>query len=366
MKLGKVTMVTDHHLESGIGRYSYELAKKMGDFDHTQLYKPFKKTHPDAYVHLDHTWVRKIQYRSFRNLHPYILPWFIAAKVLPQKSDIYHAHWFMAALGLLIAKKKNIVVTMHDVSLLHVLEADAQFTNYYRKVIDQLKKREVPIVVVSKSAKRDAVEYANYPDHLVYVVYNGINHDMFHVDKAAEKKKSDGPFKLIYSGGLGNRKNLPLLLKAFKIIEDRNQDVVLEVAGAYPENTTYPKLAKELKLKNIDFVGFVPEKEITNFYRSADLHVFTSDYEGFGFGPLEAMACGTPSVSTKGGSLEEVLTGGSALVDSDPEAIASAVLRYMEDTDYYETQIEKGIAHSAKYNWTQCARNTARVYETIT
>ena len=270
----QITMVTDHHLESGIGRYSYELSRQMSRYKDVTLFKPYKSTHPDAEIHYKHKWVKKIRYRSFRNLHSYLFPYFAASAVSTSKAQVFHAHWFMAGLGLLLARKKKIVVTMHDVSLLHVHETTNGFLDYYRRTLQKFVENEVPIIVVSNSAKADTIRYTGYPEELVHRIYNGI--DITRFCPRANWKESDlnDRFNVVYTGGLGQRKNIPLLLKAFKRVEEKRRDVNLKIAGAYPQKTPYPKMVHDMGLKNVEFVGFVPEGQLPQFYSECGFACF--------------------------------------------------------------------------------------------
>ena len=90
------------------------------------------------------------------------------------------------------AKKKNKVVTMHDVSLLHEIEHEGKFLNYYRKSIDQLAEEGTPIIVVSESAKQDALTYSNLKKEQLYAIHNGINFDQFF---KKEEERKEGHFK---------------------------------------------------------------------------------------------------------------------------------------------------------------------------
>ncbi|WP_462251658.1 glycosyltransferase family 4 protein [Ekhidna sp.] len=364
MKKLKLRQITDHHLNSGIGRYSFELSKALIDLGHeTRLSKLYKKDGDDTYFDNNYDWIDKIHYKSLRNLHSYILPYFISAHLFPKKADIYHAHWFMAGLGLGKAGKKNRVVTMHDVSLLHEIEKEGKFLNYYRNAINHFSKEGLPIIVVSESAKQDALKYSNLKEEQFFVVHNGVNFEQFFVKK--EKEGGAGPFQLIYAGGLSPRKNVEMLLKSCAILESRGIDYQLKIAGNHPDRTPYPKLAQELKLKNVVFSGFIADESMNDFYNEADLFVYTSKYEGFGFAPLEAMAAGTPVITTKGGSLEEVSGGGAHLVEYDEESLAESIIALMQNSEQRKKLAANGTDWVKQYTWKNCAENTLKVYQTI-
>lgn len=360
----KLQQITDHHLNSGIGRYSFELSKALIELGHeTRLSKLYKKGGDDTGFDHQYSWIDKIHYKSLQNLHSYLLPYFIGLQLLTKKADVYHAHWFMAGLGLGKAGKKIKVVTMHDVSLLHEIEQEGKFLNYYKNAIDKFSNEGTPIIMVSESAKRDALTYSNLKEEQLFSVYNGINFNQFF--KKDERLKIEGPFQIVYAGGLGPRKNLDLLLKSCSILDSRGVDYELKIAGNHPSRTPYPRLANELNLKNITFTGFIPDKEMNDFYNNADLFVYTSKYEGFGFAPLEAMAAGTPVITTTGGALGEVSGGGSHIVEYNEEALAETIISLLEDSEQRNKLAAKGSDWVKQYTWENCAKNTLNVYQSI-
>lgn len=360
----KLRQVTDHHLNSGIGRYSFELSKALIEQGHeTCLSKLYKRDGDDVHFDRQYRWIDKIRYRSLRNLHPYLLPFFIGAHLLPKQADVYHAHWFMAGLGLVRAGKKNAVVTMHDVSLLHEIERRGKFLNYYHNVINRFVKKGTPIIVVSENAKQDALSFSNLREEQLFAVHNGVNFKQFYPKE--KTKRINQPFRLAYAGGLSPRKNVDLLLQSCAILESRGVDYQLQIAGNHPDRTPYPERAQRLNLKNVTFTGFIADRDMNDFYNDADLFVYTSKYEGFGFAPLEAMAAGTPVLTTSGGSLKEVAGGGAQLVEYQADALAEAITSLMMDEEKRKSLTAKGTKWVKQYTWKNCAKNTLSVYKTI-
>lgn len=358
----KLTLVTDHHLNSGIGRYSFELSKAIrAQQKEVQLFKPYKQDADDIHFDQAFNWIRKIRYKSLRSLHPYLLPYFIGGQLLQENSHVFHGHWFMAGLGLRKAHKRNMVVTMHDVSLLHEMESTPRFRRYYRHALKMLKKSGVPIIVVSDQAKKDAIQYAGFSETEVHAIPNGINFDQFHPLPTIKNET----FKMVYAGGLSPRKNLELLIGACEILEKRHVHFQLEIAGNHPGRTRYPAMVKEKGLKQVKFVGFLPDENMNAFYNSADLMVYTSKYEGFGFAPLEAMAAGTPVISTKGGSLAEIAGGGCAQVRYSKYDLADTIQMLMNNPALCDQFRKKGLDWVQQFTWKRCADKTLAVYQKV-
>ncbi len=355
----KIIMVTCQHFLSGIGNYSKEITRHtLNKYPDTNLFKPYKKGHLDENFH-KLSWIKPISYRSFGSFHPYLMPFFIR-KTIDTSADLYHAHWFLSGLALTLLMKKPTIITLHDVSLLHIPEAKNAYLRYYKWAIERFKSKRIPLIVVSETAKRDTILYANYPEELVHVVYNGIDDKKYYPILSLAKNKKT--FSIVYSGGLGKRKNLELLLKAYKVLEGKYDFLELKIAGAYPENTPYPAIANQLRLKNCTFTGFIPDDEMNSFYNSGDLMVYTSEYEGFGFAPLEAMACGIPVCSTNGGSLGEVSLGGACHIEYDTDDMVNKISNLIDQKEKREKLIAKGKKWVKNFTWEKSATRTMEIY----
>ncbi|ACF12857.1 glycosyl transferase group 1 [Chloroherpeton thalassium ATCC 35110] len=358
-----IVMVSCQHFTSGIGNYAYELAKHVrAENPELSLFKVYKPGHADSSFH-EQAWIHPIPYKSFRDLHPYILPLFIRKALGNTKADIYHAHWFLSGLALGYALGRPAVVTMHDVSLLHIKEASATYEAYYKWALERFQKKRFTLVMVSETAKQDAVKYAGYPENLIEVVPNGINQQRFYPLPTEAEDAKKAHFRIIYSGGLGKRKNLELLFNAYKLISQKHSDVELVIAGAYPERTAYPQIARDMALKNVRFTGYLPDEEMNAFYNSGDLLIYTSLYEGFGFAPLEAMAAGVPVITTSGGSLKEISGGGGICTDYDEHQISEAANELIASEAKRRTLIEKGRNWVQQYTWEKAAEKTLSIFK---
>ncbi len=360
----KVTEITCQHLLSGIGRYGVELSKELKKLNIlSAFYKPYKEGHADSVLH-SNEWIKPINYRSFRNLHPYLLPLFIRKAVSVSDEEVLHAHWFISGLAISLFTKNPKIITMHDVSLLHLPEQNPSYIMYYKWVINRFKKLGIPIIVVSEQAKKDAIKYANYPSELIHVVYNGINHDQFFPKQNNELRPSDR-FRIVYSGGLGKRKNVGLLLEAFQKVEQSMPNIELVISGAHPERTEYPQKVIQLGLKNVSFTGYLPDEDMADFYRSGHCMVFPSEYEGFGLAPLESMACGTPVLCAKGGALMETSGDGAEYFDYDSEDLASKIILLFNDVKLQYSLTKRGIEQAKKYTWKRTADETVNLYRSL-
>jgi glycosyltransferase involved in cell wall biosynthesis len=112
------------------------------------------------------------------------------------------------------------------------------------------------------------------------------------------------------------------------------------------------------------FPGYVAQEELPLWYNAADLFVYPSKFEGFGLPVLEAMACGTPAVTTHAASLPEVAGDAAWLVSPDDEAeLVEAVRRVLKDEVLRQEMKARGLAHAAKFTWEHTARQTLDAYD---
>lgn len=173
------------------------------------------------------------------------------------------------------------------------------------------------------------------------------------------------PFVLTV-GELQPRKNLETAVRAFEILATRHPDHELVIVGArgWHDEALLRRISASPARERIVLAGSVTDDRLVELYRSARCFVFASRAEGFGFPPLEAMACGTPVVSSNATSLPEVVQGAGALVDpDDASGMADQIERILSDSSLAEAMRERGIARAAELTWRQTARQTAAAYE---
>src|SRR5213075_3252929 len=141
-------------------------------------------------------------------------------------------------------------------------------------------------------------------------------------------------------------------------------------SDAYFEISKYASLRRAVhryKLnKYVRFFGFVPDKTLAVLYRLARVFVFPSLYEGFGFPPLEAMACGTPVITSNVSSLPEVVGDAALLIDPlDPTAIAQAIRRVLMDSDLRDDLRQRGLRRVKDFSWERSVRRVREIYEEV-
>jgi glycosyltransferase involved in cell wall biosynthesis len=274
------------------------------------------------------------------------------------------------------------VVTVHD--LLDYMYRARNGSSLRRMLHFQATRRvlhrAVRIFAVSNFTKNDVQRLFGIPAEKIHVVYNAID-DRFRQGHAsaedrefiAERYQVNYPF-LLYAGRISPHKNVVRLIEAFSALraelgkEGRFQDLKLIIIG--DDLSGHPDLRRTVIRSGVQndvrFLGFVPVDVLRIFYDAAKLFVFPSLYEGFGLPPLEAMAHGTPVVTSNTSSLPEVV--GNAAVLVNPENVFEmmrALHRVLLDQPLREQLKQRGYEQAARYSWDVSVRRIIQVYGEI-
>ncbi len=252
-----------------------------------------------------------------------------------------------------------LVFTIHD--LIHLRfpeETSAHKQAYYRLVVRPAAGRAYRVLTVSEFSKREILEWAGLPKEKVLVVGNGVGSEF----SSEGKRNVSGYPYLFYVGNLKPHKNLQRLLKAFAR-SGLSGEVRLLCTGSPDEPSL--RLIRDMGLEDcVIFKGVIPDEELPAYYRGALALVFPSLYEGFGLPALEAMACGTPVVTSGITALPEVVGDAAVVVDPyDAESIAWGIRRVVEDNALREELRRKGIERAKQFSWDRTAELTWKVLQ---
>jgi glycosyltransferase involved in cell wall biosynthesis len=171
---------------------------------------------------------------------------------------------------------------------------------------------------------------------------------------------------ILYLGTLEPRKNVSRLVRAYATLNGNNhQKPKLIIAGAkgWDYDNIFAAVEQSSLQPDVSFAGYVPQAELPLWYNAADLFVFPSLFEGFGLPVLEAMACGTPAITSNVSSLPEV-AGDAALMiaPDDTRALSAAIERALHDANLRAHMRERGLQQAQQFTWQATARQTAQVY----
>ena len=265
------------------------------------------------------------------------------------------------------------VVTIHDcIHLMFPQYLPGRLAYVYAKGSMWSASRKADrILTVSEASKRDILRFFDVPPDKVEVIDNAIDErflappDAERMDLVRQRYQLDHPF-VLYVGNIKPHKNLERLIEAFgRARAQCGDDLKLIIIG--DEISKYPPLRQTVHKQKLDkhvrFLGFQPQETLAAFYRLARAFVFPSLYEGFGLPPLEAMACGTPVVTSNVSSLPEVAGGAALLVDPyDTEAIAAGITQAVTDESRREEMIRRGYDRARSFSWKQSVQKIHEIY----
>lgn len=257
------------------------------------------------------------------------------------------------------------MVNIHDlIFLVQPSWFAASFRLTYRWIVPRIARKASIIVTNSNHAKNDILERLSVDIERLRLVYWAVDPLFSRFAKAYEEREH----RILFVGSLEPRKNLAGLLRAFNIFKKRNSgcDYKLTLVGC--ENALFAEQQYDLgEFKDqVEFAGYVSDKELAELYGNSKMLVYPSFYEGFGFPPLEAMAAGTPVVTSQNSSLPEVVGEAALLVNpSDANQIALQMERIYKDESCARELIEKGHEQVKKFNWHQVADHILDIYSEL-
>lgn len=296
--------------------------------------------------------------------------------VLPKKAKDYNLDLLHCPAHVTpLVSSTKIILTIHDLAF-KLLPQTFKLQNkiYLNNIVPASIKKANRIIAVSKNTKKDIIKQYKIPADKITVIYNGINNNYKVIDRNdlinKIKKKYNLPSEFIlYLGTLEPRKNIKNLIKAYFLYKSTsNNDIKLVIAGG--KGWLYEDIFSLVEEKQLEedviFTGYVDEEDIVPLYNAATLFVYPSLYEGFGLPPLEAMACGTPVITSNVSSLPEVV--GDAAIKVDPNNIKElfkVINKILGNESLQREMIQKGIERSKKFTWEKTATETIKVYEEV-
>ncbi len=289
----------------------------------------------------------------------------IPRKLQQRGVDLFHSPHYV--LPLLCRRKA--VVTIHD--CIHLLFPEylpnRLAYRYAKLMMGSAVERSSLVFTVSEASRRDILQF--YPDadpDRLQVVPNAIDESLLagpgeeEMERVKERYQIRGRI-VLYAGNIKPHKNLDRLIAAFGLLKQKSghEDLKLLIIG--DEINKYPSLRRRVEAagvrQDVRFFGFVPEQTLAALYRLASVFAFPSLYEGFGLPPLEAMACGTPVVTSNMSSIPEVVGDAAVLVDPyDVSAIADGLERVLADPALRETLVARGHERVQHFSWERSVR----------
>ncbi|CAM4110596.1 Glycosyltransferase involved in cell wall bisynthesis [Pedobacter westerhofensis] len=253
--------------------------------------------------------------------------------------------------------KRQIVSILDMTTFVNPAWFSFKFAHYYKLVVPLIAKNSLKIITISEHSKSDIIKFINIPSEKVEVLHcavsdkfiNKPNMEIAQKDFFNKKGLTVGQYILGVSS-LDPRKNFQSLIEAFLTINTRLPLVIVGSKGkAFADNNLKSLISDH---DNIVFTGYVEDSELIQLYQSATCFVYPSLYEGFGMPPLEAMACGCPTIVSNTSSLPEVCGDASLYVNpTDIKGIKETIELAISDDPLRKSLTEKGDRRYKKFSW---------------
>lgn len=372
--------------KTGIGRYMLGLLKGLQETDKENEYYLFAQDDDlDGFgVYAPNFHMVPVKSSILRKTYIRILweqivfPW----RVRKLKADILHCpNYTMPYFLKLISSKTKVVTVFHDMTYFiypqYLVGWKCKMFQWY---IKRSARRTDKIITISENSREDIPNYCNPRNKDIAVTYMGVKDEFFSSKPASQElldKFGIDKKYIIYVGTLEPRKNVPGLLRGYKLLPDEIRDeykLVIVGKKGWLYDEIFDTANSEPKLRdNVIFTGFVEDDDMRSLMRSSSSVAYLSYYEGFGIPVIEGMASGVPTVTTNVSSLKEV--AGDCCFTCSPdkdEEIADALMQAINDSkklDQNDSEAiglrDRALARAKFFSWENCAKATLDAYKSI-
>jgi len=371
---------------TGVEEYCYQLIKHLTMLPEAKAHRFFlyvPKSDTNTRIHLNDSNNKYFDFELPINFEVRKLNWplsmwtqiRLASHMVFNKPDVL----FIPVHVLPRFHPKNSVVTIHGLEYEYFPEYyPFWFRNYLCWSTRYAVKHARKIIAVSENTKRDIIKFYRADVGKIEVVYHGVKisrcdvHSsdyIFHDREICNQGKIP---TLLYIGRIELKKNILGILEVYKILKEKykiSHELILAGAPGYGYEKIKLALTENISplqrrnvLRQVRELGYVSEAEKWKLLRGADAFLFPTFYEGFGMPILEAQAAGVPVVSSNVSSIREVARDSALLIDpNNPEQIAQAVYKIIDDKALRDKLIELGFDNIKRFSWEKCARETLRI-----
>jgi len=279
--------------------------------------------------------------------------------------DLVHA---TTHYGTFVPSRYRNVITIHDVTPLLFPEThDRMQVYYHRHILPHVLKRVDAVITISEQSKQDILRCYGICESKVHVIYHGVD-GRFSPEASTDTEFIRGlPSRYILNiGTIEARKNITRLIEAFALAREKGLPQTLLIGGVKGWRISdIEGIVERYALEGaVQFLGYVEENDIPPLYAKADFFIYPSIYEGFGLPILEAMASGTPVITSNRSSMLEVAGDAALFINPlDTAELAGKMLELAESADLRADLRCRGINWAARFSWEKTARETLAIYE---
>lgn len=284
-------------------------------------------------------------------------------------TDIVHCTCYLTP----ISKRSKSIVTIYDLTPLLFPEFHVEHIKkvIFKGLLNSVCKVD-KIIAISESTKKDVMRLFHIPEDKIEVIY-GAADEIYHPIEDPEilkqvRAKYKIPHKFIlFVGIIEPRKNIARLIQAFSILKKKfEHKLVIVGRKGWLYDEIFAQVRRSHLGEEVIFTGYVPREDLPALYSATELFIYPSLYEGFGLPPLEAMACGTPVITSNVSSLPEVMGEAGILIDpNNVDELSRAIDSVLSDENLREELREKGLRQAKKFSWERCAQETIKVYQEV-
>lgn len=354
----------------GIQKLGDNFIKNLPSVNNDFVYNIFQNTPEDLYSYPDFK-------KTVINIPLY--SWqeqiFFPGRLLVNRIDLLHGLNYIVP----VVKPCKSVVTICDLAFFHAHPYSKQYSQ--QKQIKRLRKWVLfsaksadMIIAISESTKRDIIRFLHIPEDKIKVIYPGVDFRLYRVienPKLIEltRDRYNLPSRYILSVSSASvRKNYMGIIKAYHRLKQEAISCKLVFTGRehFFSEEMFDVIRDSGLEDDIIFPGYVPESDLPVLYNGADLVVYPSFFEGFGLPVLEAMACGTPVITSNVSSLPEVAGNAAIMVDPyNVDELAEAMWRALSQDSLKKEMVAEGLKQTRRFSWEKMARETLGVYKEL-
>ena len=356
-----------YYTQGGIGQYILCLIEALAKIDKEDEFTILKSRKDKTPLTSQANFRRRSLWTPSH--HP-LEQWTLPLELRMIGLDILHSPDFIPPFH----RRYSSVITIHDLAFLlypHLVTGES--ARYYGQVERAVKNTD-HIIVVSQSTKRDAIRLLGAPEDKIAVIYEAANPIFRPIEDPEKLNRIRAKYGLwrdfiLFVSTIEPRKNLSNLLRAFHLfLSGYDYELKLVVVGR--RGWLFEEVFATLEELGLEeeaiFIGKASIEDLLLLYNAARALVYPSLYEGFGLPPLEAMACGTPVITSNVSSLPEVVGDAALMVDpQDISGLAKAIGQVLTDEALREDLMERGFQRAKMFSWEKAAKETLALYREL-
>jgi glycosyltransferase involved in cell wall biosynthesis len=374
MKIGIEVQRLFRTRKFGIETSSLELIKALRDLEPRHEFVVFASDGADKACITDsnNIKVQQVAGRLFVDFEQFYLP--VAAG--REQIDVLHCTGNTTPFF----SPAPIVQTLHDVIFMDRISSEdswyQRFGNHYRRrVVPLVTPRSKAVITVSRYEKERIIDRLGISPERIHVVYNGLNNRRFH-NKFTEDRRQQVRTKyllpehyILFLGNEATRKNAVRVIEAYLAYAGQTTQPLPLVTPGLSEKFLSQKLMALGQVSRRPLFhtpGYIHDDDLPVIYNMAHMFLFPSLSEGFGMPLVEAMACGTPVITSSTSCLPEIAGNAAILVNPlKSDEIASGIFKYINDEAFRQSKIAAGLRNAKRFDWKYAAETVLNLYESV-